>query len=105
MWVCGLTIIHMWALSGFSKVGWLFIFPEMKMMVSKGFRNPTIYEMYMFCPANPELFVRGENLLAQHYEINEGFPIPKTTLMSGVNLFLDYLGIARDGCFSVLANK
>ena len=49
--------------------------------------------------------VRGENLLAQHYEINEGFPIPKTTLMSGVNLFLDYLGIARDGCFSVLANK
>nr|DAP12465.1 MAG TPA: hypothetical protein [Caudoviricetes sp.] len=29
MWVCGLTIIHMWALSGFSKVGWLFIFPEM----------------------------------------------------------------------------
>lgn len=34
-----------------------------------------------------------------------GFPIPKTTLMSGVNLFLDYLGIARDGCFSVLANK
>ena len=47
----------------------------------------------------------GGNLLAQHYEINEGFPIPKTTLMSGVNLFLDYLGIARDGCFSVLANK
>ena len=33
---------------------------EMKMMVSKGFRNPTICEMYMFCPANPELFVRGE---------------------------------------------
>ena len=25
--------------------------------------------------------------------------------ISVLNLFLDYLGIARDGCFSVLANK
>lgn len=49
--------------------------------------------------------MRCVNLQGTHYEINEGFPIPKTTLMSGVNLFLDYLGIARDGCFSVLANK
>lgn len=56
-------------------------------------------------PRQSGIVCPGENLLAQHYEINEGFPIPKTTLMSGVNLFLDYLGIARDGCFSVLANK
>lgn len=31
------------------------------------------------------LFVRGENLLAQRYEINEGFPMPKATCMGGVN--------------------
>ena len=78
---------------------------EMKMMVIRDSVTPLYTKCICFCPANPELFVRGENLLAQHYEINEGFPIPKTTLMSGVNLFLDYLGIARDGCFSVLANK
>lgn len=28
---------------------------ELKAMVSKGYRNPTIREMYMFAPANPEL--------------------------------------------------
>ncbi len=56
-------------------------------------------------PSQSGIVCPGGNLLAQHYEINEGFPIPKTTLMSGVNLFLDYLGIARDGCFSVLANR
>lgn len=32
------------------------------------------------------LFVRGENLLAQHYEINAGFPMPKATFMGGFNL-------------------
>jgi outer membrane cobalamin receptor len=32
------------------------------------------------------LFVRGENLLAQHYEINAGFTMPKATAMGGFNL-------------------
>ncbi len=32
------------------------------------------------------LFVRGENLLAQRYEINDGFPMPKATVMGGVNI-------------------
>ena len=32
------------------------------------------------------LFVKGENLLAQRYEINAGFPMPKTTCLGGVNL-------------------
>ncbi|MDE6569555.1 MAG: TonB-dependent receptor, partial [Alistipes sp.] len=32
------------------------------------------------------LFVRGENLLAQRYEINAGFPMPKATVLAGVNL-------------------
>lgn len=33
-----------------------------------------------------ELFVRGENLLAQRYEINAGYPMPKATVLGGVNL-------------------
>lgn len=32
------------------------------------------------------LWVRGENLLAQRYEINAGFPMPKATFMGGVNI-------------------
>lgn len=32
------------------------------------------------------LFVRGENLLAQHYEINAGYPMPRTTFMGGVQV-------------------
>lgn len=27
-----------------------------------------------------------ENLLAQRYEINDGFPMPKATVMGGVNI-------------------
>jgi len=33
-----------------------------------------------------KLWVRGENLLAQKYEINKGFPMPKATFMSGVRV-------------------
>lgn len=33
-----------------------------------------------------ELFVRGENLLAQRYEINAGFPMPRATVLGGVNM-------------------
>ncbi|WP_321331296.1 TonB-dependent receptor [uncultured Bacteroides sp.] len=32
------------------------------------------------------LFARGENLLAQRYEINAGYPMPKATILGGVNL-------------------
>ncbi len=32
------------------------------------------------------LWLRGENLLAQRYEINAGFPMPRATFMAGVNL-------------------
>ncbi len=31
------------------------------------------------------LWLRGENLLAQHYEINLGYPMPRATFMAGVN--------------------
>ncbi|WP_080904860.1 TonB-dependent siderophore receptor [Parabacteroides sp. Marseille-P3160] len=33
-----------------------------------------------------ELYVRGENLLAQKYEINSGYPMPRATVFGGVNL-------------------
>lgn len=36
---------------------------------------------------NVSLWLRGENLLAQSYEINLGYPMPRATFMSGVNLY------------------
>lgn len=32
------------------------------------------------------VWVRGENLLAQRYEINAGYPMPKATVMAGLNI-------------------
>lgn len=32
------------------------------------------------------LFARGENLLAQRYEVNAGYPMPRTTVFAGVSL-------------------
>ncbi len=33
-----------------------------------------------------ELYLRGENLLAQRYEINAGFPMPRATVAGGMNI-------------------
>lgn len=33
-----------------------------------------------------DLWARGENLLAQRYEINAGYPMPRATVMAGVNV-------------------
>jgi iron complex outermembrane receptor protein len=33
-----------------------------------------------------EIFMKGENLLAQKYEINTGYPMPRATVFGGVNL-------------------
>lgn len=33
-----------------------------------------------------DLWARGENLLAQRYEINAGYPMPRATVMAGVNI-------------------
>jgi iron complex outermembrane receptor protein len=35
---------------------------------------------------NVSLWARGENLLAQKYEINQGYPMPRATFMGGVSL-------------------
>lgn len=32
-----------------------------------------------------DIWARGENLLAQRYEINAGYPMPRATIMAGVN--------------------
>jgi len=32
------------------------------------------------------LFVRGENLLAQRYQINAGYPMPRATILAGIDL-------------------
>ena len=37
---------------------------------------------------NLTLFVKGENLLGQCYEVNYGFPMPKATFMGGISLEL-----------------
>ena len=33
-----------------------------------------------------DIWARGENLLAQKYEINAGYPMPRATVMTGINL-------------------
>ena len=35
-----------------------------------------------------DLWARGENLLAQEYEINAGYPMPRATVMGGININL-----------------
>ena len=35
---------------------------------------------------NASLWARGENLLAQKYEINKGYPMPRATFMGGVSI-------------------
>lgn len=42
---------------------------------------------YNLCK-NIGLWVRGENLLAQDYEINLGYPMPRATFMGGINIRL-----------------
>lgn len=33
-----------------------------------------------------DIWARGENLLAQHYQINAGYPMPRATVMAGMNI-------------------
>lgn len=55
----------------------------LKAIVSKGFRNPTIREMYMFPPQNPDL--KAERLM--NYEISLLQMLMDNRLSMGVNLF------------------
>ena len=55
----------------------------LKAIVSKGFRNPTIREMYMFPPQNPDL--KPERLM--NYEISLLQMLMEDRLSLGINLF------------------
>lgn len=50
--------------------------------------NATLVHATVNCQVakNVGLWVKGDNLLAQKYEINAGFPMPRATFMGGVNL-------------------
>ena len=56
---------------------------ELKAMVSKGFRNPTIREMYMFPPQNPDL--KPERMM--NYELSYTQHLLDGALSYGVNLY------------------
>ena len=56
---------------------------ELKAMVSKGFRNPTTREMYMFPPQNPDL--RPERLM--NYELSFSQHLLDGALTYGANLY------------------
>lgn len=56
---------------------------ELKAMASKGFRNPTIREMYMFPPQNPGLAPER----VWNYELSFAQRLPEGRLSYGVNLF------------------
>lgn len=56
---------------------------ELKAMVGKGFRNPTIREMYMYPPQNPDL--RPEQLI--NYELSYRRSLLDGRLQVGANLF------------------
>jgi len=56
---------------------------ELKASVGKGFRNPTIKEMYMFPPQNPDL--NPESLI--NYEMAYNQSILNNRLRYGINLF------------------
>lgn len=68
------------------QVGFSFHLPEnseVKLMASKGFRYPTIREMYMFRPANPDL--KPERLWS--YELSFAQRLQDGRLSYGVNVF------------------
>lgn len=58
-------------------------YTSLKAIMSKGFRNPTIRELYMFLPRNPDL--EAERLM--NYEVSLLQSFPNSRVSMGVNLF------------------
>lgn len=58
-------------------------YTSLKAIVCKGFRNPTIRELYMFPPRNPDLFT--ERLMNYEISLLQLLPDARTSL--GLNLF------------------
>lgn len=61
------------------------LYTSVKPVTKENFTLLSLRGSYRFCDW-AEVFVRGENLLAQRYEINLGFPMPLATAMGGINL-------------------
>lgn len=75
-----------WSLStGLQYVAGLYTSVKPKVEAKENFVLWNLRGSYRLCPF-ADIFVRGENLLAQRYEINIGYPMPKATFMGGVNL-------------------
>ncbi len=71
--------------------GFSFLLPhntELKAFVSKGFRNPTIRELYMYTPANPDL--KAQSLW--NYEVSYRQYLLQHRLRIGANLFYLHAG-------------
>lgn len=75
-----------WGIStGLQYINGLYTSVEANAEIQESFVLWNLRANYRLCRF-ASLFVRGENLLAQHYEINAGFPMPKATFMGGFNL-------------------
>lgn len=61
------------------------LYTDIKAKTKESFVLWNVRGSYRLCTF-AHLFVRGENLLAQRYEINAGFPMPKATIMGGINI-------------------
>ena len=58
-------------------------YTSLKAIMSKGFRNPTIRELYMFPPRNPDL--EAERLMNYEVSLLQSFPNARVSM--GVNVF------------------
>ena len=70
---------------------------ELKAMVSKGFRNPTMKDMFLYKPANEEL--EPERMMS--YELSWKHRVMEGSLTYGINLFL----IKADNIIQTVAMK
>ena len=57
----------------------------LKGSVSKGFRSPSIRELYLWAPANEEL--EPERMI--NYEVNYDYPMPGITFFGGINFHFE----------------
>jgi iron complex outermembrane receptor protein len=70
--------------SGIQYIGNLYSSVAKNNMVKDSFTLWNVRIAYNVCKPL-ELFVKGENLLSQKYEINLGYPMPEATVFGGIN--------------------
>ena len=75
-----------WAFSaGLQYIKGLYTSVEEGNMRTEDFVLLNIRGNYRLCKF-ASLYIKGENLLAQRYEINLGYPMPKATFMGGIHV-------------------